>query len=130
MRKLLVALLILWAVPCWAATYYIDNGAANNSANGTTSSTPWTGATRTNWSRGALEYSLTGLPTKGFITLTPGKGTGAIAPGKGHGTISPYYDDIIFFLYDLKYEDLLFSPFYGINNLINIGVTTSRKNNY
>ncbi len=61
-----------------------------------------------------------GPPSKGIITLTPGKGTGALAPGKGIGTISPYYDDILFILYEeSNYLDLLFSPIYGIMNMTN-----------
>jgi hypothetical protein len=42
MKKLIIAVL-LFAFPsiCFGATYYIDWGAANDSANGTTTSTPW-----------------------------------------------------------------------------------------
>jgi len=75
------------------------------------------------WDIGAYEYTSGTTPSKGIIILAPGKGIGAVAPGKGTGSISPYYDDTFFiFLYEEEsnYIDLLFSPIYGIDNLINM----------
>lgn len=42
MKKLILALLlVLFCSPAWAATYYIDYGATDDTANGTSTSTPW-----------------------------------------------------------------------------------------
>lgn len=42
MRQLIsIVFLLMLCSPAWAATYYIDYGAADDSANGTTTSTPW-----------------------------------------------------------------------------------------
>ncbi len=64
-------------------------------------------------------WSDTGV-LKGRGGIAPSKGTGSITPGKGTGSISPYYDDILFILYEeSNYTDLLFSPIYGIMNMTN-----------